>query len=242
MRNLMQPESSLSMQAMERGKVILSLAGVLLLAGCSSSAHLTTSERNEIAERAAVFDLVDVREAVPGIEVDLRYKDSRNVLGQRLYPHNMPCLVKSGTAAKLRQVMNLLSQRGYRLKIWDGWRPPEVQALFHDRLGHTGLFLDPKIMWSRHCTGTAVDVTLVTMKGRPVEMPTDHDEEGDHARYEALNAPKHVKRNLATLQHAMHQAGFLLIDTEWWHFDDGEYAYNQPRVVSARDLGLMLPE
>lgn len=238
----MQPESSLSMRAMERGKVILSVAGALLLAGCSTNHHLTVVEQNEIAEKAAVFDLVDVRSSVPGIEVDLRYKDSRNVLNRRLYPQNMPCLVKSGTAAKLRQVMTLVGQRGFRLKIWDGWRPPEVQALFYDKMGHTGLFLDPKIMWSRHCTGTAVDVTLVTMKGKEVEMPTDHDEAGPHARYEALDASREARRNLAILQHSMHQAGFLLIDTEWWHFDDGEFAFNQPRVVSARDLGLTLPE
>ncbi len=196
----------------------------------------------DVANRAAVFDLVDVRQALPEVEVDLRYQDRHNVLGRQLYPDDMPCLLKLGTAQKLRKVIAAVAQQGYRLKIWDGWRPPEVQALFYEKLGNTGMFLDPKIMWSRHCTGTAVDITLVKKNGGDVEMPTDHDVEGTRARFEGLGCSVEVKRHLATLQHAMCNAGFLLIDTEWWHFDDGEYAFAQPRVVTAKDLGLTLPQ
>jgi zinc D-Ala-D-Ala dipeptidase len=172
---------------------------------------------------------------------DLRYQTKNNVLGRPLYPDNMPCLLKTETAMKLRRAAELVARRGFSLKIWDGWRPPEVQALFHDQLGHTGLFLDPMVMWSRHCTGTAVDLTLVTDRGRAVEMPTDFDEAGSRARFDAGESSLRAKANLAVLQHAMHDVGFLLIDSEWWHFDDGDYAFNQPRVVSAKDLGLVLP-
>jgi len=235
-------KSSLSLPPMERRKVILwAAASAMASTGCSSSRLPPPPKRNEITERAQVFDLVDVEAFVPGVFFDLRYKTRNNVLGRPLYPENMPCLLKRETALKLRRVRELVARRGFTLKIWDGWRPPEVQALFHDELGHTGLFLDPQIMWSRHCTGTAVDLTLVTERGRYVAMPTDFDEGGNRARYDGSEATVAQRQNLAILQHAMHDVGFLLIDTEWWHFDDGDFAFNQPRVVSAKDLGLILP-
>ncbi len=235
-------KSSLSLPLMERRKVILwAGSAVLASAGCTPSRLPPPPKRNEIAERAQVFDLVDVERFVPGLFYDLRYKTSNNVMGRPLYPANMPCLLKRETAMRLKRAREIVARRGFSLKIWDGWRPPEVQALFYEQLGHTGLFLDPLIMWSRHCTGTAVDVTLVTEKGRHVAMPTDFDEAGSRARYDGKEANLAQRKNLATLQHAMHDVGFLLIDTEWWHFDDGDFAFNQPRVVSAKDLGLVLP-
>lgn len=235
-------KSSLSLPQMERRKVILwAASAAVAFSGCASQRLPPPPKRNEIAERAQVFDLVDLEAFAPELFFDLRYKTRDNVLGRPLYPANMPCLLKRETAMKVKRVHALVAQRGFSLKIWDGWRPPEVQALFHDQLGHTGLFLDPLVMWSRHCTGTAVDLTLVTEKGRYVEMPTDFDEAGSRARYDGMQASRTARQNLATLQHAMHDVGFLLIDTEWWHFDDADYAFNQPRVVSAKDLGLVLP-
>ena len=238
---LMKPKSSLSLRRMESGKMINLLLAVFLIAGCASGQR-SNVKPHEIAKRAGDFDLVDVQAVVPGVYVDLRYRTSDNVLKRSLYPSDMPCLLKRSTALKLRKAAEFAAGYGYALKIWDGWRPPEVQALFYDKLGHTGMFLDPKLMWSRHCTGTAVDITLVSPGGKDLDMPTDHDEEGEMARYDAKGAAPDVLHRLAILQNAMAKAGFLLIDIEWWHFDDGEFVYNQPRVVSAGDLGLTLPE
>lgn len=238
---LMKPKSSLSLTPMESGKVIYLLMTVLVCGGCASGDRSEYTP-GEISKRAADFGLVDVRQVAPEVFVDLRYRSSRNVLGQRLYPADMPCLLKRDTARKLRTAAEFVARYGYALKVWDGWRPPEVQALFHDKLGHTGMFLDPKLMWSRHCTGTAVDITLVTTRGKEVDMPTDHDVEGERAHHDAKGASPDVLHRLAILQNAMSKAGFLLIDIEWWHFDDGEYAFRQPRVVSATDLGLTLPQ
>ena len=229
------------MRVMESRNIILLLSAASALVSCSTPDQPKPFTRGEIAERAAVFGLVDIQEVLPEVQIDLRYKDDRNVLKKPLYPRDMPCLLKRETAEKLKLALQFVGKYGYGLKIWDGWRPPEVQAQFYDALGHTGLFLDPKIMWSRHCTGTAVDITLITKNGRDVDMPTDHDMEGAKARYDAQGASEEEKRRVAILQNGMTEAGFLLIDTEWWHFDDQEFAFNQPRVVSARDLGLTLP-
>jgi zinc D-Ala-D-Ala dipeptidase len=237
----MKPESSLSLRLMESGKVIFGLLVALGLSACAS-VELEQPKTSAVLAAAAAHDLVDVRSIAPDILVDLRYKTSRNVLGRPVYPSQMPCLLKRGTAQKLAKAQELLRKKGLGLKIWDGWRPPEVQSLFYDKHGHTGMFMDPKVMWSRHCTGTSVDVTLVNAKGRELKMPTDHDAEGTGARFDALDAPREVRKNVSMLQNAMFSAGFLLIDIEWWHFDDKEFVFHQPRVVSASDLGLVLPQ
>ena len=45
------------------------------------------------------------------------------------------------------------------------------------------------------------------------------------------------------LQMAMLDAGFTILDNEWWHFDDGQYnARPVPPVVYATDLGIVLPK
>jgi D-alanyl-D-alanine dipeptidase len=77
-------------------------------------------------------------------------------------------------------------------------------------------------MWSRHCTGTAVDLTLVRLSGNDVDMPTDFDAQGVKARYDAVDSPPEVIKRLSILQNAMVKAGFTMIDTEWWHFDHGD--------------------
>lgn len=193
------------------------------------------------AELAAQYDLADVRVFCPDIAVDLRYATKHNIAGRALYPPEMPCLLKTSTAVKLAAAQRVLRTRGLSLRIWDAWRPPEVQLLLVEAEGNTGLFMDPKSAWSRHCSGTAVDVTLVDERGNEQKMPTYHDEGGPQANYNYQGGSDKVKRNLHTLQRAMVDAGFHILDTEWWHFDDGEFCMNPAPVIFGHQVGIYVP-
>jgi D-alanyl-D-alanine dipeptidase len=72
---------------------------------------------------------------------------------------------------------------------------------------------------SNHNRGAAVDLTLTTLDGREVEMPTPYDsfERAAHQGYTGgtLEAREHRK----LLRSAMESAGFGINRSEWWHYD-----------------------
>jgi D-alanyl-D-alanine dipeptidase len=187
--------------------------------------------------------LVDVRAALPDVVCDLRYATKKNVTGQALYPTDMPCMLNQRTAEKLRHAQALLKAQGFGLKIWDAWRPPEVQIELFRYGGHTNMFLDPKVAWSYHCSGTSVDVTLVDRRGRELALPTYFDEAGPKANIYTPIPDARARHNIYVLQRAMIDSGFTLLDMEWWHFDDGEFHNVVTRlpVVFAQEIGLKLP-
>lgn len=221
----------------------LALTAALFLCHCASgpperrNAILTTP----VIERAAAHELVDVRTFLPDVSVDLRYGTSHNVAGQPLYPSDMPCLLRRSTAEKLKRVQDRLRKQGFALRIWDAWRPPEVQVSLMKKAGNTGMFLNPKLGWSRHCSGVAIDLTLTDQFGRELALPTHHDEASDRAYYQYSGDDPFIKRNLEVLQGTMAAEGFTTIPLEWWHFDDQEWFYNPPPAIFAKDLGLALP-
>lgn len=225
--------------------VTLPVVLLLALASCAGGGGTFVESRARTLALARSRGLVDVTSVVPGIQHDLRYRRAQNITGQRVYPESMPCLLHHTTAAKLRVAQEILQRQGYGLKVWDAWRPPESHTALHDHGGYTGMFTPPELMWSRHCSGTAVDVTLVDANGRELSMPTGFDEGGPDSYYTA-DAPKEKRERRAILQMAMTSAGFSILNTEWWHFDDATYDSGGrlpvPPVVYARDIGLNLPK
>lgn len=203
---------------------------------------LGAAQLHEVISAAGQRGLVDVRTYIPDIQYDLPYRTKKNVCWQPLYPQDMPCLLHIRTVEKLRVAQEILRSKGFGLKIWDAWRPPEVQESLFEHGGYTGMFTPPSLMWSRHCSGTAVDVTLVDATGRELEMPTGFDEADAKTSHNSSLPSEEVKSRRMSLQLAMTAAGFSMLDTEWWHFDDAEFDNGGvPPVVFAKDIGLTLP-
>ena len=75
----------------------------------------------------------------------------------------------------------------------------------------------------------ALDVTLLDAQGRELDMGTGFDDlsERSHPAKEALLqargelSAQHIE-NRRWLRGAMFQAGFVGINSEWWHFDCGD--------------------
>lgn len=169
--------------------------------------------------RADDAELVNLHEVDPTIVIDLRYAGMNNVAHRPLYPPNMPALVRPDVAEKLVHAQNELLPRGFRLKIWDAWRPKSA----HDELWR--LFPNKNYVGnpndgfgSLHTWGVAVDATMVDDQGRDVAMPTDFDAFTPAAMLVYTGKDPQVARNLHTLQRAMAHAGFWGMRTEWWHF------------------------
>lgn len=225
----------------QRLRLILLLAPALVVVACTQ--HRPGSGLNppaKVMKLAQQRSLVDVRETVPGIVIDMKYGTADNVTARPIYPAHMPCLLRTETAAKLKKAQELLRAQGYGLCIWDAYRPPEAQEVLHKAAGNTGMYLSPNSGWSRHCGGIAVDLTLVDAKGRLQRMPTGFDQDFEHASIQYRGSDPVVRQNLQILNAAMKEAGFTQLESEWWHFDDADYITDPQPVVFAQKIGLPL--
>lgn len=164
-------------------------------------------------------DLVDLHSVDPTIMIELRYAGTNNIARRPLYPPNMPALVRPSVAAKLTQVQNELMPRGYRLKIWDAWRPKGAHDELWKLFPNKDFVGNPSDGYgSLHTWGVAVDATMVDDSGRDVKMPTDFDVFTPAAMLKYTGKDPAVATHLHTLQRAMAHAGFWGMRTEWWHF------------------------
>jgi D-alanyl-D-alanine dipeptidase len=167
--------------------------------------------------------LADAARAVPDVVLDLRYATARNVVGRPLYPAGARCLLLPPVAARLARAAELLRPQGFRLRVYDCYRPLSVQRLLFAKESRPGFVADPDRGGSHHNRGAAVDLGLAGPAGEDVELPTDFDEFTPRARADAVEgvtAP--ARANRKALREAMVAAGFTPSRTEWWHFSAPE--------------------
>ena len=165
-------------------------------------------------------------EKVPGLVLEIRYATEQNITGKKIYVDKRAWL-REETIRKLAQVARELEEKGYRLVLWDGWRPASAQkALWAAK--PDGRFLTPPNRISRHMRGTSVDVSLADRNGKILEMPSDHDEFTDRADEDFSDVPKEVAQRARLLRKAMFRAGFSGVPDEWWHYDLRDWASYEP--------------
>jgi len=163
--------------------------------------------------------LVDVRTIVPEIEYDIIFATPRNFTGFTLYSRDVPML-QAGTAEKLRQAQEIFMQDGYRIKLYDAYRPVNVSGILFSIVGDSRYVAPPGA--STHNRAAAVDITLVYADGDELEMPSKMHtfNETSHRNSGAMSAE--ARDNMNYLTSVMTQCGFTTINTEWWHFNDSD--------------------
>ena len=163
--------------------------------------------------------LVRIRDYIPNIAVDLRYATQRNFTGQVIYDFTEPCL-RWGTVKKLMAVQEELNALGYGLLIWDGYRPPAAQFVLWEIVPDANFVANPYNGYSSHSRGNTVDVSLVTLSGEAVEMPSDFDEFAAIADRDYSDVSDAAKATAVLLDTAMTAHGFNGYWNEWWHYSD----------------------
>ena len=174
---------------------------------------------------------------VPGIIQEIRYFSTYNFIGDRIDGYEEPCAVLTKKAARaLKDVSNEMNVQGYRLKIFDAYRPAKavrhfvlwgiedldlrMKPFFYPELEKQELFRRGYIAsQSSHSRGSAVDLTLFDMRtGKELDMgsPFDLFSEVSHPDYTGITQEQYENRML--LQRVMVRNGFAPIDCEWWHF------------------------
>ena len=174
---------------------------------------------------------------VPHIVQEIRYYSTYNFIGERIDGYEEPCALLTVEAARaLKTVSNELNVQGYRLKVFDAYRPAcavkhfalwgiedqdiRMKPYFYPELEKQELFAKGYIArQSSHSRGSTVDLTLLDMKtGKEVDMggPFDYFGELSHPDYRGITDEQFENRMF--LQKAMVRNGFQPIDCEWWHF------------------------
>lgn len=161
--------------------------------------------------------LVDVGARAPWLALDVRYATPDNFLGRAVYDAPK-CLLVPDAAERLLAAERALREEGYRLVVWDCYRPRSVQYAMWEILPDPTYVADPA-KGSRHNRGAAVDVGLLALDGSAVPLPTGHDDFTPKARIDATGLPAAAIVNRERLQAAMVEAGWIPLESEWWHFD-----------------------
>ena len=181
---------------------------------------------------------------VPGIIQEIRYYSTYNFVGERIDGYEEPVALLTIEAARaLKRVAGEVNAQGYRLKVFDAYRPAtavrhfvlwgiedldlRMKPYFYPDLEKQELFRQGYIAsQSSHSRGSAVDLTLLDMAtGREVDMgsPFDLFSEASHPDSRAVTDAQ--RENRMFLHSAMIRNGFKPIDCEWWHFSLADEPY-----------------
>ena len=238
----------------------VALALVFALSGCaqgnapasssassaSSSAASASSSSSTAAETVGAdgvklssdsSDFVLLSEAVPDAILEIRYYSTYNFVGDRIDGYEEPlALLTKESAAALKEVSDELVTKGYRLKIYDAYRPQKavtnfvewakdlndtrMKQYFYPDLEKDVLFPQGYIAeHSGHSRGSTVDLTLFDMKTeKELDMGGTFDFFGVQSHPDYTNITSEQYANRMILRDAMLAHGFKPIDTEWWHF------------------------
>lgn len=214
------------------------------LVGCGNTQTANSTDATSDTVQTAVTPEMDssgfvlLTDVVPDAILEIRYYSTYNFVGDRIDGYEQPtALLTKEAAAALKNASDELKAKGYRLKIYDAYRPQKavthfmnwakdvedtrMKEYFYPELDKSVLFdqgyIDEK---SGHSRGSTVDLTLFDMKtGKEVDMGGTFDYFGElsHPDYkEGITEEQYNNRMI--LRDAMTNNGFKPLVEEWWHF------------------------
>ena len=191
--------------------ILLATFFVLLMGNLMGSAAKKEISNSEI---------VKVKDYIPNIYIDLKYATADNFTKKKIYDFDEAYL-RYGTVKKLMVVQKELNKKGYSLKIWDAYRPIEAQFELWEAANHDSRFVvNPTKYYSPHTLGNTVDITMVTIDGKEIDMPTEFDTFTEKADRNYGDLTPTQKKNALILENEMKKLGFQGYRREWWHYKD----------------------
>lgn len=200
-------------------------------------------------DTAGICGFVNLTEVVPDAILEIRYYSTYNFVGSRIDGYLQPTALLSREAAdSLRAVSDDLKTQGYRLKIFDAYRPQMavdhfarwgkdlndtiMKKYFYPHIDKSRLFVLGYIAHhSGHSRGSTVDLTLFDMNSeKEVDMGGTFDWFGHESHADCGGNPLTLKhrpndtitsiqfQNRMLLRKVMQKHGFIPYKNEWWHF------------------------
>ena len=189
--------------------------------------------------------LINIQDSIPGILVELKYATTDNFMDTAIYGNLKRCYLQPDVVMSLKKCQEYLQEKDSTLTllVYDGVRPRSVQQFMWDILdmpiNEKTKFVSNPANGSLHNYGAAVDLTIATTDGIPLDMGAGYDDirKIAYPRHEkayldsGLITQEHIdNRNL--LRETMKAGGFWGIQTEWWHFN----RYNRAKAKELFDI------
>ena len=164
-------------------------------------------------------ELVNLKDFIPGIALDVRYATNNNFTGEKIY--NLPrAYARKPVAEALKRAQLDFNKLGYGIKIFDGYRPYSATVKFYEIMNGDTTYVANPYKGSRHNRGCAIDMSLVDLKTKlELKMPTEYDAPVIESWPTAPVSDPVVRKNRDTIISVMERNGFKVYTTEWWHFD-----------------------
>ena len=215
---------------------------VIMMCGCKH-------EEETVAPEYDASQFVNITDVVPDVILEIRYFGTYNFVGARIDGYEQPTALLTRRAAdSLRAVSDDLKAQGYRLKIYDAYRPQRgvdhfvrwgkdlndtmMKPYFYPNESKDSLFIKDYIATrSGHSRGSTLDLTIFDMTTeKEVDMGGTFDWFGRESHPDCGGNPETMEyrendtitstqfQNRMILRAAMMRHGFKPYDCEWWHF------------------------
>jgi len=192
---------------------------------------------------------VNITDVVPDVILEIRYFGTYNFVGARIDGYLQPTALLTREAAdSLKAVSDDLKAQGYRLKIYDAYRPQTavdhfvrwgkdlsdtlMKRYFYPNECKDSLFIKEYIATrSGHSRGSTLDLTLFDMRTeKEADMGGTFDWFGRESHPDCGGNPEtgtyrqndtitaQQFENRMILRRAMLAHGFKPYECEWWHF------------------------
>lgn len=212
-----------------KAKIIFLFFFVFLFWGCKSIESVTSSKKdllknnylkgNSIALYEGINDtsFVKLTNFSNDFILEMKYATIDNFLKTQVYDCD-ECYLRMKTIKNLIAANAEFQSLGFRIKLFDCYRPLDVQKKMWQLVSNPDFVADPK-KGSIHNRGGAVDITLVDATGKELEMGTTFDFFGREASHNFQGFSKKIRKNRALLKEVMLKHHFKSFDSEWWHYN-----------------------
>ncbi|WP_343589040.1 M15 family metallopeptidase [Flavobacterium sp.] len=160
---------------------------------------------------------VNLRDYSNDFIYDMKYATEDNFLKTKVYDC-AECMLRLKTVKALIAANKDFQKKGYKIKLYDCYRPLDIQKKMWEIVSNPIYVADPK-KGSIHNRGGAVDISLVDVKGKEVDMGTSFDFFGIMASHNFKQLSKDILSNRKYLKNTMIKNGFNSFDSEWWHYN-----------------------
>ena len=190
-----------------------SIFSFVLLVFLSATALLHAQQDTVISDTT----FVNLKDYSTDFVYDMKYATEDNFLKAKVYDC-AECFLRLKTVKALVKANKKFIRKGYRIQLFDCYRPLDIQKRMWQIVSNPEYVADPA-KGSIHNRGGAVDITLVDSNGIALDMGTPFDFFGPEAGHYFENLSDEVKQNRILLKRIMQKSGFIPFNSEWWHYN-----------------------
>lgn len=213
------------------------------------STTFVSAQESSIDELMKSYNMVDITTLDSSILVKLKYSTTDNFVGVDMYGDFERAYLEREFAQKVVLAQSILKREhpNFTLLIYDAARPISAQRAMRRCVEGSALesFVADGTRGGRHNYGVAVDLTIATEDGTPLDMGAEFDEfsEASSVKGSPDTSDKSSRtidvyrgyitelanrgiityeaaRNRILLVEVMCQAGLYPYRKEWWHYED----------------------